>query len=135
MNYCRLVTLVVALLTTGAHASESNVEIFEQFDNIRVVALIDIDDIDNSPKWNADVDPVPLSVDAAIKAIRDFIKQPGTIGAIREIEIRTIKKYPGHWHYLIKTVASDPGSHGYDVYVVLMDGKVIPAIIEPESFK
>jgi len=135
MNYCRLITLCVTMLSTGAHASEYNVEIFEQFDNIRVVALIKSDDIDNSPVWNPAVDPLPLRVEDAIQAIRDFSKQPGITGNIKEIELRTINNYPGHWHYLIKMVANDVLPHKYNVYAVLMDGKVIPAVIEPEAIK
>jgi hypothetical protein len=135
MNYYRLITLVIAIFATGAHASQNKTEIVEQFDNIRVVTFIESDDITNSPVWNPDIDPLPLSVDGAIQAIRDFSKQAPNIGSVKEIELRTIKDNPGHWHYLVKMAGKDANKQKCKVYAVLMDGKVIPAIIEPESIK
>jgi hypothetical protein len=135
VNFYRLITLVIAISATSAYASQPNIEIYERFDDIRVVAVINIEDIDNSPMWNPGFDPLPLSVDGAIQSIRDFIKQPNVIGAIEEIEIRTIKNYPGHWHYLFKMTTNDTNSSGYKMYAVLMNGKVIPAFIEPDAIK
>jgi hypothetical protein len=54
--------------------------------------------------------------------------------AIREIEIRPLPGYPTRWHYLVK-VANDALISKYSLYVVLMDGKIIPASIEPEGYK
>jgi len=135
MKYYRWITLSIAIFTTSAYALQPTVEIIEQFDNIKVVAVISENDINNSPMWNPDIDAPPLSVKDALHSIRDFNKQSKTTYSVKEIEIRTIKRHPGYWHYLIKTVPNDMNMHKYDVYVVLMDGKVIPAIIEPESYK
>jgi hypothetical protein len=38
--------------------------------------------------------------------------------------------YKNKWHYLIKT-ANSAMRFKYNIYVVLMNGKVVPAIIEP----
>ena len=135
MNFYRLITLVILISATSAYASQSSVELYERFDDIRVVAVINIEDINNSPIWNPGFDPLPLSVDAAIQSIRDFIKQPNLIGAIEEIEIRTIKNHPGHWHYLFKVSTNDTNSSGYKMYAVLMNGKIIPAFIQPDAIK
>jgi hypothetical protein len=133
VNFYRLITLVIFISTTAAFAAESSVELYERFDDIRVVTIIKVDDINNSPKWNPGLDNLPLSVDGAIQSIRDFIKQPNTMGAIEEIEIRTIKNHPGHWHYLFKVTTNDTNSRGYTIYAVLMSGKVVPAFVEPGS--
>lgn len=133
MNFYRLITLAIVMSATGAFASESNIDLYERFDDIRVVTVINIEDINNSPKWNPGFDPLPLSVDGAIQSIRDFIKQPNMLGTIEEIEIRTIKNYPGYWHYLFKVATNDTNSSGYKMYAVLMNGKVIPAFIEPDA--
>jgi len=135
VNFYRLITLVILISATSAYASQSSVELYERFDDIRVVAVINIEDINNSPIWNPGFDPLPLSVDAAIQSIRDFIKQPNLIGAIEEIEIRTIKNHPGHWHYLFKVSTNDTNSSGYKMYAVLMTGKIIPAFIQPDAIK
>ena len=89
MNFYRLITLILAILTTSAYASQSSVEIFERFDDIRIVAVINKDDIDSSPKWNPGLNPLPLSVDRAIRAIQDFVQQPRLADGIQGIEIRT----------------------------------------------
>lgn len=135
MNFYRLITVVILISATSAYASQSNVELYERFDDIRVVAVINIEDINNSPVWNPGFDPLPLSADGAIQSIRDFIKQTNMIGAIEEIEIRTIKNHPGHWHYLSKVATNDTSSSGYKMYAVLMNGKVIPAFIQPDAIK
>jgi hypothetical protein len=118
----------------NAHAFESKIEIIEQFDNFRVVAFIDKKDIINSPKWNPNIDAPPLSIVEAIQAIKDFNKTSKIIDAIKEIEIRPVPKYEKHWHYLVK-IANDSMRTKYSIYVVLMNGEVIPAIIEPQSYK
>jgi len=135
MNFYKLLSLVIIISATSAYASQPSVDLYERFDDIRVVSVINIEDINNSPMWNPGFDPLPLSVDGAIQSIRDFIGQPGLIGAVDKIEIRTIKNYPGHWHYLFKMTSDDTDSSGYKMYAVLMNGKVIPAFIEPDAIK
>jgi len=135
MNYYKWIILVITVLTTNAYAFQSKIEIFEQFDNIRVVAFINEDDITNSPMWSPDTDPLPLTITGAIQAVRDFTKQSKITGSVKEIEIRTVNNHPGYWHYLIKIAANSANKNKYNIYVVLMDGKVIPAFIEPETYK
>ena len=57
MKYYRIVTFVIFILATSAYASQSSVVIYEQFDDIKVVAVISKDDIESSPKWNPSLDP------------------------------------------------------------------------------
>ena len=135
MKYYRWITLSIAILTTSAYAFQPTVEIIEQFDNIKVVAVISEKDINNSPMWNPDIEAPPLNIKDALQSIRKLSKQSKTTYSVKEIEIRSIKRHPGYWHYLIKTVSNDMNMRKYDVYVVLMDGKAIPATIEPESYK
>ncbi len=135
MNFYRLIILILAISATSTYASQSYVDLYERFDDIRVVAVIDIEDIDNSPVWNPGLNPVPLSVDGAIKSIQGFIKKPDMLGEIEKIEIRKIKNYPGHWNYLFKVFKDDNSKHRYKMYAVLMSGKVVPAFIEPEAIK
>ena len=122
------------VLTVNAHASQSKIEIVEQFDNLKMVAFIDTKDIDNSPEWNPNIDAPPLTIVKALQAVKDFGHPSKILGAIKEIEIRPIRKHEKHWHYLIK-IANDSMITKYDVYIVLMNGVVIPAIIEPQSYK
>lgn len=126
--------MAALVLSANAHAFQSKVEILEQFDNLRMVAFISMEDIDNSPVWNPERGAPPLTIIDAIKAVRNFGKSSAVSGEIKEIELRPVPRHEKHWHYLIK-VANDAMTSKYNVYAVLMDGKVIPAIIEPNGYK
>ena len=69
---------------------------------------------------------MPLSIDDAIAAVQEFGNEPNAEFAIDRIEIKPVPKHANHWHYL----ANDAKVTHYDLYIVLMDGKVIPAMIE-----
>lgn len=134
MQYYRYLLMLMLLLSTNAYALQPKIEIVEQFDNLRMVTFISEKDISNSPKWNPNSEAPPLSVGEAIKAVKKFVKNSKKSIDIREIEIRPVPRYEKHWHYLIK-LTNNTKQTKYDIYVVLMDGKVIPAIIEPQGYK
>ena len=134
MQYYRWLLMAVLAFSANAYAFQSKVEIIEQFDNLRMVAFIGREDINNSPEWEPNSGGPPLSVEEAIQAVKTFIKDPTGTLPIREIEIRTVPRHEKHWHYLVK-IKNDAMKTKYDIYVVLMNGKVIPAIIEPQAYK
>ena len=134
MQYYRYLLMLMLLLSTNAYALQPKIEIVEQFDNLRMVTFISKKDISNSPKWNPNLEVPPLSVDGAIKAVKKFLKNSKNSIEISEVEIRPVPRHENHWHYLIK-LTNNTKQTKYDIYVVLMDGKVIPAIIEPQGYK
>ena len=134
MKYYRFLFLTIFLFSAHAYAFQEKLEVVEQFDNLRMVAFIRIKDISNSPAWNPDAELPPLSVGEAVKAVKKFDKSPKTDGKIQEIEIRQVPGHENRWHYLVK-VSNEAMKSKMSVYVVLMNGKVIPAIIEPEGYK
>lgn len=134
MIHYRYALLASILLLSNAHAFQPKVEIVEQFDNLRLVAFISMEDITSSPEWNPNIDAPPLRVDEAIQAVKEFYAGSEGLAPIKEIEIRPVPRYETHWHYLIK-IANPAKQTRYDIYVVLMSGRVIPAIIEPEGYK
>ncbi len=99
-----------------------------------MVAFISTEEIENSPEWNPNLTPPPLTVAEAIQAVKNYVKTPDNLGSVNEIEIRQVPKHEKNWHYLIK-IANESMKSKYDVYVVLMNGTVIPAIIEPQGYK
>lgn len=132
MKYHHFLKIAAILMfSANAIAFQPKIEIVEQFDNLRVVVFVDENDVNASPEWNPNASPIPLTVDQAIQAVRDFNKGPQAIAAIREIEIRRVPKHENHWHYLVR-VANDQLKTKFDIYVVLMNGKVVPGMIEPE---
>ncbi len=131
--------LILLFISTYSYAYEPKIEIFEQFDNFRVVAFLNKNDIEKSPTWKPGMTAPPLTVVGAIQALQTFVKKSNAANTIaentiKEIEIRTIPKDEQHWHYLIK-VADEAMQAKYDIYVILMDGTVIPTIIEPQGYK
>lgn len=134
MKYYHYLFFTILLFTSNANALQPTVEIYEQFDNLKMVAFIDKKDINANPVWKPDLSPIPLTVDEAIQAVKNFTKDSPASGAIREIEIRPLPKHEEHWHYLIK-IADDAMITKFAVYFVLMNGKVIPAMIEPQGYK
>lgn len=132
MRYTRLLFCVALGLSSISNAMESRTEIIEQFDDLKLVAFIPTADITNSPEWKPEVGEPPLSVGEAINAVRKL--DAGTDHPIREIELRPITNSPTHWHYLVKTSNAKKTTR-FDIYVILMNGRVIPAMIEPKSVR
>jgi len=131
MKYYRCLLITLLLISTNVYSYQPNIEIIEKFDDLKMIAFISVEDIKSNPEWNPDIDSPPLTVSDAIHAVKTFIK---ITRPIKEIEIRQVPKHEKQWHYLIK-VANDSMKSKYSIYVVLMNGKVIPAIIEPQSYK
>lgn len=133
MKKLHLYLLSLLTLVSSAQAFQPKVEIVEQFDNLRMVAFVAEQAIDGSPVWDPQSQPLPLQVDGAIRAVRDFNKS-STATKVEEIEIRPVPGHETHWHYLVKVANPDKVTK-HDIYVVLMDGQVIPAMIEPQGYK
>jgi hypothetical protein len=134
MKYYLYMFVTFVFLSTSAYAFEPKIEIVEQFDNLRMIAFVSASDISKSPEWNPSLGAPPLSVGKAIQAVKGFVKGSNNSTIISEIELRPVPRHEKHWHYLIK-IANDAKRTKYDLYVVLMDGKIIPAIIEPQGYK
>jgi hypothetical protein len=133
MNLYRLLFLVLALIGGSSQAYTPSIEIIEQFDNMKLVAFFSERDIENYPIWHPTEEAPPLSIKEAIQAVNNTNGSELSIDAIKEIELREISHYKHYWHYLIKTKTK--AKTKYRIYVVLMNGKVIPAVVEPESYK
>jgi len=131
MKYYTYLLLSLFVVSTNALAYQPKIEIIEQFDNLRMIAFISKEDVDTNPVWNPDLEEIPLTVFNAIKAVKKFNSD---IHEVKEIEIRPFPHHEKQWHYLIK-VSNDKMKSKYSVYAVLMSGKVIPAIIEPQGYK
>jgi len=127
---------LLLIISGSAQSFQASIEIVERFDDTRLIAFVKQSDLDNYPAWNPASEAPPLSIKQAIQAIHNLDIKNNSNPAddmVKEIELREIPQYKSHWHYLIKVRGTQ--SHRYQVYVVLMNGKVIPAMIEPESYK
>jgi hypothetical protein len=137
MNLRWLAVLSMMFCAT-AQSSPFPIQIIEQFDDARIVAFINESDVNNSAQWNPLKDAPPLSVASAIEAVKQhYLAHNNSLDSlsITEIEIRQVPQHKNHWHYLIKVKSNIDLEFKNTFYVVLMDGKVIPAIVEPKSYK
>ena len=129
------VLFALLLLSTQAQAIEYPVEIIEYLDNNRVVAFVNESDIKKSPQWDPPGEP-PLSMAKAVSAVEQYIAPAPINGeTLIGIELKKIPRHQHQWHYLVKNKVQTEDQMVSHYYVVLMDGKVIPAIKEPEAYK
>jgi len=130
----RWLPLLISLFSITAQAYQFPTEIIERFDDSRVVAFISEAQFKDAKPWNPVAEAPPLTVHQAIQAvIKHYANEQGHTAAIAiaEIEIRKTPSNDNLWHYIIK--ASAQGDDFY--YFVLMNGNVVPAVVEPESYK
>lgn len=133
----RWLAVLLPLYSIGAHALEMPNEIFEYVDNERVVAFVNESDIDDAAAWKQGDDKPALSVAGVAALSHDYAERyEDTRGAVLdEITLRRIPQHDDDWHYMVKMHTEKDGEVSSHYLFVLMSGKVIPAINEPEAIK
>ena len=130
--------VISILFCSVAQSSPFPIQIIEQFDDTKIVAFINENEVNDSAQWNPLETAPPLSITSAIEAVKKhYLAQNRSLDSlsITEIEVRQLPHHKNHWHYLIKIKSTLNDVFKNTFYVVLMDGKVIPAIAEPKSYK
>jgi len=129
--------LLLLLLATNVRAYELPIEIFEYVDNAKVVAFIHESDLGDSTRWEPFAAQPPLSIKDVTTAVGSYIAVTETLkGAeLEEIALRKLPRHAGQWHYMVKLKTNREDTVRYHYLVVLMNGKIIPAMREPESIK
>jgi hypothetical protein len=113
------------------------VEIIESVDNSRVVAFLSEADIEQAINWVPFSGGPPLAIADALKAVRQQIAaDPELSGAeLTEIGLRQIPHHEQHWHYLVKLQTRSGDRVIAHYFIVLLDGKVIRGLREPQAVK
>lgn len=135
--YKRLLPAMLALASINAQAFEFPVEIIEYIDDAKVVGYVQSNDIDTSLNWAPFHGAPPLTIEQALHRVMDFIQGDTTLDNAQMvgIELKPIPEHAGYWHYLVKLKYGDDDQRHAHFFMVLMDGKVISAIREPQSIK
>ena len=133
----RWLAILLLLPATNSYSFQFPIEIFEYVDNARVTVFINEGDIDNSVNWIPFKGAPPLTIEQVTGSIQKYIagKAEYRNAKLEEIELRKIPHHEKQWHYMVKmktTINDEPHNH---YFVVLMNGKIISALIEPESIK
>ncbi len=130
------ISLLIAGFNLNAQAAfHSPVEIFDDINGVRVVAFINREDIEKADPWKPFAGKPPLSISQALDKVRRFIHEDAKTVRVSEIELKTLPEYPHHWHYLVRLSYTSEQQAHHHYFVVLMSGKVIAAIKEPEAIK
>lgn len=134
----RYSVLLILFFSSKVFAMNFPVEIFEYINDTKVVVFISESDIHDTRQWQPLRSAPPLTLNAALVKIQKYLvkEKLGVSNAvINEIELKQIPHYSNYWHYLIKLELKRNNIKHYYYFVVLMNGKVIPAVKEVESFK
>jgi hypothetical protein len=133
----RMLAVLLILFSANLPAREFPIEIIESVDSSRVIAFIDEDDIDNSAHWVPFESAPPLAVADALKAIREHLAgdQAYANAGLTAIELKPIPQHEKHWHYLVKINTRTDDKTVFHYFIVLMDGKVIGGLREPQAVK
>jgi hypothetical protein len=133
----KLMPFLLLLVFGRVMAYENPIEIIEYIDDVKVVAYINKSDINTKIEWTPFESPLPLSIDDALHAVQEYIQSDDDITDVKlsGIELKRIARHEMYWHYLVKLKYKSGDETRPHFFVVLMDGKVISALREPESIK
>jgi hypothetical protein len=134
--YLRFLPLLILLFSTRLFAYEFPIEITEYIDDVKVDAYINYSDINPESTWTPFDSAPPLSMAAALQAIGVYASNAELENmTLTGIELKPIPRHMGHWHYLVKVKSEVDEVLESHYFIVLMNGKVIPALKEPDSIK
>ena len=135
--FLRMFALPFAIFTGTGYANNFPIEIIEYIDQTRVVAFVNKEDIDRELQWVPFEGPPPLTLADSLKAVQEYIATNPelTDAVLTEIELKRIPQHERHWHYLAR-LKTDTGDKPRSWFlIVLMSGKVISGLREPEGIK
>ncbi len=132
-----LLPILMLLFSTQVFAVEFPIEISEYIDDVKIDAYINKVDLNKTSQWTPFESSPPLTINQALTAILNEEKSEIDFSNSRVIgiELKPVPHHKSYWHYLVKIkTITEEGSEPH-FFIVLMDGKVITAIKEPESIK
>jgi len=133
----RILPLLLIVISGKIQAFEFPIEVIEFIDNAKVVAFLDETDIDKRSYWEPFTGVPPLSMTDALGAIHDHLAADPELGkaTLSGIELKQIPHHERYWHYLVKLQTRMDDKPHSRYFIVLMNGKVIPGLMEPETVK
>lgn len=129
---------ILLLFFQNVFAAQFPLIIIEPFDEAKVVIYVSEADIEKSPAWKPADGTPPLTIDKLIADInRHNANDPRMAKAIiHAIELKPVLHHEkqDRWYYLVQMKTEGEKPHRRYL-AVLMNGEIISAISEPESFK
>lgn len=133
----KLLPIIFLLFNSNVLAFDFPIQVTEYIDDVKIDAYINQKDIAEDTQWMAFEASPPLSIQQALAAVQDFIRADDrfTGATLISIELKRIPHHESYWHYVVKVRTKLNNEDRPHFFVVLMDGKVISAIREPDSIK
>jgi hypothetical protein len=135
----KVIAGLIFLISGNVLADQFPVEIIEYFNDTKVVVYVNESDIEKAPIWNPTKGAPPLTIAMLIKDVQEWNSSaPDLAGMqIHEIELKPIRHHEkqDRWYYLVHLTGPKSKHSGRQYLAVLMNGKIVPAIREPASFK
>ncbi len=131
--------LLLFALTGAVSAAPWPLEIIDRLDDTRIVIYINESDIEQSPVWDPARGAPGFGLKDLMKSVAAWEKKnkgPDADG-IEKIELKPIVHHEkqGRWYYLVQLRDKVDGKRTHRYLAVLMSGKAVAAIREPESYK
>jgi len=128
---------LLLLLSNSVFAFKFPIEMIEGVNGARVVIYVNEEDIASEVHWMPFDGAPPVSMLDALAVVKDHLAKTPEIrdATLKELQLRRIPHHENDWHYMIVMQALRDGKPVLHYYAVLMNGKLIPAIREPESYK
>jgi len=133
----KLLPLLLLILSKNTLAFDFPIEITEYIGDIKISADINKNDINASPQWTPFESKLPLSIAEALAAIKTYLSTDSELieATLTGIELKQIPHHESHWHYLVEVSCTNEDKIQPHFFIVLMDGKVIPALKRVNSIK
>lgn len=132
-------TPLSVIICQKALANPFPLEVIERFADARIIVYIQQSDMDEAPAWHPGEGAPPLTIEALVRAIQKWTAGDPALAkaTIRKIELKPIrlKNNQGRWYYLAQLSVDTEGQPSMHYVAVLMNGKILPAIREPEPYK
>jgi len=135
----RLLAVVVFVIAQNALAAPFPLVLIESFNDAKVIIYAKESDIRNAPNWKPSDGAPPLSMENLITDIQKWnsLNPKFSDSRINEFELKPIVHYEkeNRWYYLVQMKDTNKGKTGEHYLAVLMNGKVLPAVKKPASYK
>ena len=129
----------VACTWAGAGTDLWPEEVIDTMDDQRLVVFLPHEDIAASPKWLPAEGAPPLNIAGAMAHLHKWMTDDPRYRETRihEIELKPIQHHEKEhrWYYLFQLRRQGEGKRKAMYAAVLLNGKVVPAIVEPSSIK
>ncbi len=136
-NFLAIAVLLAAI--GSVNASPWPLEIIDHLDETKIVIYIKEADIEASPLWNPASGTPTFGLSELLETVAAWKEKNKWDAAdgIEKIELKPIMHHEkeGRWYYLVQLKNVEKGKRSHQYLAVLMSGKAVAAIMEPEAYK